>query len=101
MPAVWRAIPATELEIRRWGSQTVIFHPGTGDTHLFDELGWKLLQLLQEKTMDTLALIEAFSAQPEASTETDISWQIREILEDMERLALITNITEPVSRENR
>ena len=64
----WQLNPDFQLCWKEWGNQFVLYHTGSGDTHLFDQFGYDILQLLKIKPITTAELREQLMA--------DINWAI-------------------------
>ncbi len=54
---LWKLLDADLLRWRWWGDQLVVFHAGSGDTHLLDALAGQVLDCLRRSpaTLDELA----------------------------------------------
>ncbi|QOJ08395.1 HPr-rel-A system PqqD family peptide chaperone [Nitrosomonas sp. H1_AOB3] len=82
------------LRIENWEGEFTVFQPESGKTHFLNEMGLKILTILDQSpaTLETVckALSEYFSLQP----DKDFPGQIAKTLHRFETLGLITRVKE-------
>lgn len=52
----WQVIAGVELAWKIWGDEQVVYHGGSGDTHLLNPVAARLLRTLQESPSSILEL---------------------------------------------
>ncbi len=95
MSARWKLNPEFQLCWKEWGGQLVLYHTGSGDTHLFDQVGYHILKLLQAKIMTTDEIREQLLVDTSrfTSREYDIAdISINELLNDLQRLGITEQV---------
>ncbi len=73
----------------------MLYHTGSGDTHLFDQVGYHILKLLQAKIMTTDEIREQLLVDTSrfTSREYDIAdISINELLNDLQRLGITEQV---------
>lgn len=54
----WEAIDGFEVLRKSWDGETAIYHTGSGDTQLLDEVGITILDLLQVQAANKTDILE-------------------------------------------
>jgi PqqD family protein of HPr-rel-A system len=52
----WTTIQGFSLQWRSWGNEHLVFHPGSGDTHLLDSQSAQVLKEIQNRPMGNMEL---------------------------------------------
>ena len=73
----------------QWETEYVVYHPGTGDTHHFDELSALLLQIIEHNRFNTNELAIEFSAKTCLEMGDDLFVYIERSISRFQRLNLI------------
>lgn len=84
----WQAVDGVDLLWQAWDDGEVVYHRGSGDTHLIDEAAADVLRALGRRPMDVGALASLVGPAldyPEADAEA----YVRELLKELARLALV------------
>ncbi len=85
----WRVNAGFDLLWHSWGDEHVVYHCGSGDTHLLDAAATGLLRYLREArvaTMDDLSLPVAAALGMPADEALEYTGNL---LEELERLSLV------------
>ena len=83
----------SELHFAQWGDDVVLFHAGSGLTHLVNNVGAMLLceVLVKPTTLD--GAIEALAAEQNAHADEPFASRVAELICRLETLGLIERIT--------
>jgi PqqD family protein of HPr-rel-A system len=87
----WRVLPSFELHWRddpSWGDSAVVFHPGSGDTHLLNPLAAEALHALSESPLDAGELTQHLALRMEGAS-SELAAQLRQLLQEFDDLGLI------------
>lgn len=88
----WRVIPAFELHWRcgaAWGEGAVVFHGGSGDTHLLNPIAAEALHALAEAPADCRELARRLAAALELESVEDLVGRLKPLLAEFNQLGLI------------
>lgn len=77
------------LEMRGWDAEYVIFHAGSGDTHLINHGAQFILQCLRIGMAETNQLVDQLAQHSGCEADDDLRTLTRETLLDLERLGVI------------
>lgn len=90
----WRTTGFSSLRIENWDGEFTVFQPEAGKTHFLNEMGLKILSILDQSpaTLDSLCreLSEYFTLPP----DTHFSAQINRTLQRYEALGLVSRVKE-------
>lgn len=90
----WRTTGFSSLRIENWDGEFTVFQPESGKTHFLNEMGLKILSILDQSpaTLDSLCreLSEYFTLPP----DTHFSAQINRTLQRYEALGLVSRMKE-------
>jgi PqqD family protein of HPr-rel-A system len=87
---VWELVDAALLSDRQWGTDTLLWHQASGDTHLLDDLATQIYRRLQQSPAsqaDLAAALPTAVAQP--SSAPDGRSRLEATLQEMARLGLV------------
>lgn len=87
MLSYWQLNPDFQLCWKKWDEQLVLYHTGSGDTHLFDQFGNHILQLLKSRTMTISELRKQLLAD---TNQTENS--LDEFLNELQRLGIAEQV---------
>lgn len=90
----WQLKPDFQLCWKKWDDQLVLYHAGSGDTHLIDSLGYEILQYLQEQPR-TVEEILTHILKTESTVEVDeesVNMRLNEFLAEMFRLGIAEQV---------
>lgn len=73
-PRRWRILPRSQLRLRYWDGECVLFHGASGDTHRLPELVGHLLECLEANPANIDTLVETVDLHPE-----DVERALREL----------------------
>lgn len=88
----WFSDPAFPLSVRHWDDHYVVYHPGSGDTHLLDASRYLLLSQLGREPAPGAAIAERLAAQLELSNDAEFTEKIETLLSDLYGLGLIEKV---------
>lgn len=89
----WQARAGHELLWRSWGDEYVVYHCGSGDTHLLDAAAARLLRRLLEapEAASSLELSGLVAETLLMSSEESLEYT-SELLEELQRLMLVERV---------
>ncbi len=87
----WRIVDGTALRFHSWGSETAVFNPLSGDTHLVESLAAKILISLQEEPLALGPLSGAISEKQRFDFKL-VTQEVQAVLTDMQALLLVEPI---------
>ncbi len=86
----WRLITNSSLLRRSWGEgQEVVFHSGSGDTHLLNDVASELLYCLEEANLTCDELAERCAVRFDAEPDDGFKKHVAEIVGQFDELGLI------------
>ncbi len=91
----WQLNQNFQLYWRKWDEQLVLYHTGSGDTHLFDQFGNHILQLLKSSSMTTAELRKQLLAdtnQTENVEDETTENSLDEFLNELQRLGIAEQV---------
>lgn len=86
--ARWRVISGFRLHRRSWEDGTVVFHEGSGDTHMLGEIETQALAYLEEHSASVAGLVDALSRFGNQAGD-DFFHYIERVIVQLERLGII------------
>lgn len=92
MDSKWRTVREFELHWRAWGNEYVVYHGGSGDTHLLDEIGARALQCLQKEEATPIQLCRRLAAAAGLETDTALLHKVRKMLEQYQQVGLVESV---------
>lgn len=89
----WRKFQNYVFPHRCLGDQYVIYHPGSGDTHLISEATMYIYKLLQENDiLTTTDIVERISIEFEDDSINDLYNYTANILEQLKKFAIVEQV---------
>jgi PqqD family protein of HPr-rel-A system len=85
----WRVPTGFSLHWQSWDDEFVVYHSGSGDTHLLDVVAAEALQSLQKKPANLSELARKVSASLEIKLDDKLSAYLERLLSDFHRLGLV------------
>jgi len=92
---VWRVASRTPLRWRGWNGDWVVYHPGSGDTHLLDPLAADALRLLEASPAGVAALIERLAGSAAAPAAEKLGAAVESMLRVFDEVGLIEPVDDP------
>jgi PqqD family protein of HPr-rel-A system len=90
--ARWRAISDSELRWRCWGDECVVYHTGSGDTHLLTAEAVDVLQTLQRKSATAEELADRIETSYHVSWDAELEAHIEQVLTHLRQADLIERV---------
>jgi len=87
--SVWRINPVSRLHWRHWEEEYIVFNEASSHTHILNEFGAAILQLLQEAPRSTAQLTQALVSLYEIKMELECWSYFQSLLADLDELGLI------------
>ena len=87
--SVWRINPVSRLHWRHWEEEYIVFNEASAHTHMLDEFGAVVLQLLQEAPRNTPQLVKALVSQYDIKMDAACWSYFQNLLIDLDELGLI------------
>ena len=91
-PMLWFSDPAFPLSVRHWDDDYVVYHPGSGDTHLLDASRYLLLIHLGREPAPAVVIAERLAVQLELPDDAEFTEKIESLLSDLYGLGLIEKV---------
>ena len=88
----WFSDPAFPLSVRHWDDDYVVYHPGSGDTHLLDASRYLLLTQLAREPAPAAVIADRLAAQLELPDDAEFPEKIETLLSDLYGLGLIEKV---------
>ena len=85
----WRAVQGHELLVRTWDGDRVVYHCGSGDTHLLNAFAFQALQLLGMASADQDELAQRMAAHFRIDRDQTLHTKMGALITDLDRLGLI------------
>lgn len=91
-PMRWFSDPAFPLAVRHWDDDYLVYHPGSGDTHLLDAGRYLLLAQLDREPASAAEIAGRLAAQLELPDDSDFTEQVETLLSDLYGLGLVEKV---------
>ena len=88
----WFSAPAFPLSVCHWGDDYVVYHPGSGDTHLLDASRYLLLTQLGREPAPVTVIAKRLAARLELPDDAEFTEKIETLLSDLYGLGLIEKV---------
>lgn len=85
----WRVSEDFVILWEEWGDDTIIYHSGSGQTHLLNEIAVYVLQFLQRGSASFSSLLVGLDENIEGGLNAGIRQHVRELLDRFELLGLV------------
>jgi len=85
----WHATAGFKLLWHTWDDESVVYHTGSGDTHLLDSVAAFVLKTLEKKTLNIFEIIETLSQDSDLVTDENFHEFISQLISKFNRLGLI------------
>jgi len=85
----WRVISDSALYFRSWNDEFVVYNSLSGDTHLLGSAAAHVLQKLHQGPAGAMTLTASLAPLIQAEMDDEFVFQIDQLLDDLEKLALI------------
>jgi len=90
--ASWRAIPGFHLYWHSWDHEFVVYHSGSGDTHLLNLVAATILQRLQDQPAMLPELTEYTTSTLGIEADESFASSLEGLIKDLTRLGLIERV---------
>lgn len=91
----WKSGVRYSLEKRTWGDYSVVYHAGSGDTHLLDLVGSTAVDALHDRSLSHHELCAALAQRLEIDNDSALNRYVGELLEKFSVLGLAEVTDEP------
>ncbi|HEC15091.1 MAG TPA: HPr-rel-A system PqqD family peptide chaperone [Sedimenticola sp.] len=91
--STWRVNAGFELHWRSWGDEYVVYHSGSGHTHLLNHTAATALRILQQTPAALPELCERLASEAGVEAGGDLSGALEELLADFARQGLIERVS--------
>lgn len=88
----WFSDPAFALAVRRWDDDYLVYHPGSGDTHLLDAGHYLLLAQVDPEPASAAEIAGRLAVQLELPEDGDFTGQVETLLSDLYGLGLVEKV---------
>lgn len=88
MSITWKIIDNFPIIWYRWGDEVLVYHSGTADTHLLDQVIVKILCSLQNEAQTVKELVDNITMQDDLAGGNDVK-SIEDIVKQLHSLDLI------------
>ncbi len=89
MSDYWGVDKQFPLHWHQWGDMHAVYHPGSGQTHIVDDLAAHTLKLLETEPSNTAELVTKLSKSLDMDKDDDLYEYIEKALDEFKRLGLI------------
>lgn len=86
---IWQAVEPAELRWRSWEGQSVVFHVGSGDTHLLSPAAAEILQGLAAGPATFDSIVQRFATAMDAPVAPQIFDAVDGVLTSLGALGLV------------
>ncbi|MGD8939793.1 MAG: HPr-rel-A system PqqD family peptide chaperone [Gammaproteobacteria bacterium] len=88
----WRIEDGGEILSQRFGNQFAIYHRGSGDTHLLDEVSFLLLDEINSSPCGFAQLLKKLSAEFEFESQEQSQEYLNSLLAEFEKLSIVERL---------
>jgi len=88
----WQVPRRFELHWRSWGEEYLVFHGGSGDTHLLGEMEAQILKRLQQTPAHIPELVTELGSALTTDDDDEPYFFVESVLEALEKLALVERV---------
>ncbi len=92
-PMRWRMTSRFEIRMRSWDGETILYHSGSGDTHLLDQYQARVLEWLRSDPLTEKELEARLATMLDLEDDETLPPYVRKLLLDLQKL----NIVEPAT----
>jgi len=85
----WQMTSGFELLWHTWDDESVVYHTGSGDTHLLDTIAMSALMALENKALTVAELVEKVSKHCAINPDPAFFESITQLISSFNRLGLI------------
>lgn len=85
----WHVAAGCSLRWRQWDDQWIVYHTGSGDTHMLDEASAQAVRRLESGPADAQELARAVSATMGVGASSEVSAYVDKLLPQLDALGLI------------
>jgi PqqD family protein of HPr-rel-A system len=75
--------------VRHWENEVFLFNPHTGDTHVLNDIAWRLLIACAEDSQSESDLLELFAKDAPGVTRGELSEALNDHMDQLMRLGLV------------
>lgn len=88
----WQITSGFELYWRSWGNEYVVYHSGTGDTHLLNKLAASVLESLKQAPSDIPSLSKQLASSFGIALDDESRMAMAQLMKDMIKFGLIEEV---------
>ncbi len=85
----WRVVGDFEFLSQQWDEEVVLFHSGTGNTHLLENNAYQLIRILQQSPANTAGLIQSLSIHLSPCDQAAFAAYVPRALAELRRLDIV------------
>ena len=89
MAVSWHINPSICLHWRHWEEAYILFNAASAQTHMLNEFGKTVLQLLEEAPRNTIDLSERLALRFAMEWDDQAQFYLQSVLADLDQLGLI------------
>jgi PqqD family protein of HPr-rel-A system len=87
--STWQAVSSTEIDIRTWDGEHVIYHAASGNTHLLGAEAAEILLLLRQAPAEENAIAHHIAQRMQVDVDQDFLLQVRDMLSALQSITLV------------
>jgi PqqD family protein of HPr-rel-A system len=91
---MWHCEVFDDLMVRHWESEVFLFNPHTGDTHILNDIAWRLLTACASRRQSETALLEALAVDLGGGDQEELSELLNDHIEQLLQLGLVEQYTD-------
>jgi len=88
----WRVVSAFECLSQQWDEEVVLFHSGTGNTHLLENKAYQIIRILQQAPDNTTGLIQSLSVHLPLLDQETLAAYVPRALKELQRLDIVETV---------
>ena len=88
----WKVACGYKLHRHRWADETLLFHEGSGDTHLFGHFEVQVLDYLQDHTATLPEIMSFITTGSGEEADDEFFFYIERVVTQLERLGVIERV---------
>ncbi len=86
---LWQCEVYRDLAVRRWEDEVFLFNPHTGNTHILNDLGWRVLSACADAPKSEQGLLELLVNDLGEQNRVELADALDDHLDQLFRLGLV------------
>lgn len=90
----WRCEVFDDLIVRHWENEAFLFNPHTGDTHILNDIAWRLLTACASADQTEASLLNMFAVDLGGSDQEELAEVLNDHISQLKQLGLLEKHTD-------